>query len=230
MGEIAIIPARGGSKRIPRKNLRKLGGIPLLVRTITCLQKAQLFDLIVVSTEDPEIAELAVNSGAICPFLRPSDLADDHTPTASVVLHAIMEVEFLGHNVTDVCVAYPSLGLLTRNDFDEARNVIKNGKAQHVVTATRENSNVCRAWTKDVDGLARLLMPQYYLNRSQDLPEIFLDAGQFYWSTKEAWATLEKGGIPRVYLHELNSDLCQDIDTEGDWIIAENKILKFERM
>lgn len=230
MGDIAIIPARGGSKRIPRKNLRKLCGVPLIVRTIRCLQQAQIFDLIAVSTEDAEIAEVAANAGASCVLLRPAHLADDHTPTAPVVLHAIEEIELLSQQVKDVCVAYPSVGLLTRLDFESSRNMVKGGTTDHVIAVVAANQNLLRAWYLNTDGSARLLLPEYQFQRTQDLPDIFLDAGQFYWSTKEAWMRLANGEIPTTHLHLLEQSRSQDIDTEEDWLLAEQKVSYFERI
>jgi pseudaminic acid cytidylyltransferase len=225
MADVVVIPARGGSKRIPRKNIKPMLGVPLIERAIEALLQTELFDLVVVSTDDREIAEVAQAAGAECPFVRPAHLADDLAPTAPVVLHAIDEIERLyNRTITHLCVAYPAAIFVTRGDLLAARTIIEFGRAHHVLAAVEIAPHVHRAWSSQPDGSATMLWPENLQRRSQDLPRTFVDAGQFYWSTPGAWAELAAGRLPVSALHVMEESRCQDIDTEADWLAAEEKL------
>jgi pseudaminic acid cytidylyltransferase len=225
VADVVVIPARGGSKRIPRKNVKPMLGVPLIARTITTLRETGLFDLIVVSTDDEEIAGVSQAAGAQCPFVRPARLADDFTPTAPVVLHAIEEIErSFGRRIAHLCVAYPAALLVTGEDLTAARHLVESGAASHVLAAVEIPAHVHRAWALESDGSATMLWPANYQKRSQDLPRTFLDAGQFYWSTPAAWNDLAAGRLPASALHIMDESRCQDIDTEADWQVAEKKL------
>lgn len=221
---LAVIPARGGSKRIPRKNIRPFLGIPLIVRPITTLLESNLFDRVVVSTDDEEIAQIAENAGAWVPFLRSAHLADDHTPTIPVVLDAIAQVEAItGLAVGEVCVAYPAAVFMTVELIAEAQRRAHTSGNDLVMAATEFPAPIMRAWRQSSDGSAEMIWPEHQNTRSQDLSAAFYDAGQFYWWTDKARSLLLRGEQPKTGLLILSASEVQDIDTEIDWIAAEGK-------
>lgn len=219
---IAIVPARGGSKRIPRKNIRGFHGVPLLARTVRTLRDTGLFTHVVVSTDDDEVAEVAKAAGATVPFRRPARLADDHTPTTPVIAHAIRQTAaHLEDNSPYVCVAYPAAVLVEPLDLMEAFARLRAGDVDYVFTATTFPAPIQRALRLLDDGRTEMLWPEHLESRSQDLEESVHDAGQFYWGRRDAW--LEKrpvlGGNSAAYI--LPRWRAQDIDTEEDWVRAE---------
>ncbi|KAB0499758.1 pseudaminic acid cytidylyltransferase [Pseudomonas vancouverensis] len=222
MNNIAIIPARGGSKRIPRKNLKPFDGVPMIARSIRTALECGLFEAVVVSTDDEEIAELARASGAQVPFMRPAALADDFTGTAAVMVHALLALQQQGQMFEMACCIYATAPLLQARFIRQGLQSL----AQH-----RDRSfafSVCdfgfpiqRALTLDEQGALSALYPQFRETRSQDLPVAYQDAGQFYWGRSEAWLRGEVLYSPRSLPVILPRYLVQDIDTPEDWTRAE---------
>jgi N-acylneuraminate cytidylyltransferase len=217
----AVIPARGGSKRIPRKNIKPFLGIPLLVRTIALLREARLFDRIVVSTDDDEIAELAASAGAEVPFRRPEELSDDRSPTFPVVVHAIRMMEQRALQPSLVCCVYPAAVLTRGDDLRRAVEILRETSASYVFTATPYSYPIQRALRKTATGRCEMIWPEYGESRSQDLEPAFHDAGQFYFGRREAW--LEQiplfSSFSRMLI--IPHYRAQDIDTSEDWKRAE---------
>lgn len=222
---VAIVPARGGSKRIPGKNIRPFLGVPLLTRTIEVLRGANLFDRIVVSTDDPTIAETALRAGADVPFTRDASLADDHTPTAPVVADAVVRLEAeMAVMLDPVCVVYPTAVFLQADDLRAALDCLISTEASLVFSAASFPAPIERAWRVDGAGRGQMIRPEYRLARSQDLPATYHDAGLFYWGTRGYWLAAAAGadqhGEP-TRLYVLPRWRAVDIDTPEDWEQAE---------
>ncbi|MCT8949670.1 pseudaminic acid cytidylyltransferase [Pseudomonas iridis] len=218
MSNIAIIPARGGSKRIPRKNLAPFDGVPMIVRSIRTALDSGLFDQVVVSTDDEEIAEVARAHGADVPFLRPADLADDFTGTAAVIVHALQQLPAFDY----ACCVYATAPLLQARYLRQGYELL----AQHpdksfAFSVCNFGFPVQRALTLDGQGALTALYPEFRDTRSQDLPEAFQDAGQFYWGRTDAWLRGEVVYSPVSLPVILPRHLVQDIDTPEDWKRAE---------
>ena len=219
---VAIIPARGGSKRIPRKNIKPFLGVPLISRTIATLHESDLFDRIVVSTDDDDIAAVATDSGAEVPFRRPDDLADDHTGTRPVIMHAIAVLEDQeGRQLGPVCSVYPAAVFVRPEDLRAGLGLLVRASVDFVVSAAAFPSPIQRALRQRSDGMAEMFWPEHRETRSQDLEEAFHDAGQFYWGQRSAWlcGTSSLSGNSRLYV--LPRWQVHDIDTPEDWELAE---------
>ncbi len=220
--KVAIIPARGGSKRIPRKNIRNFAGRPIIAYSIEAASRCGLFDHIVVSTDDDEIAAVAREYGAETPFVRPHDLADDHTGTMAVVAHAAgWLAEHIGFDVTAVCCIYATAPFVRAEDITRGWRLLETGRWRFVFTATPFEAPVARAFSVAPDGGLKMFFPQYFESRSQDLPEVLHDAAQFYWGSIDAWAGEKRIFGPDSTVIRLPASRVQDIDSEEDWIRAE---------
>lgn len=218
--KIAVIPARGGSKRIPRKNVRLFHGKPILTYSIDAALESGLFDSVVVSTDDDEIAALARECGADVPFRRPEALSDDHTGTNAVARHAIAWFEQGGMPVEEVCCLYATAPFVTADDLRRSRARLK-ADLDFVFAATRFGFPVQRALLCNAQGLVEPMFPQWIGARSQDLPEALHDAGQFYWGWPGAFQRHDVVFLARAVAYELPSHRVQDIDTPDDWVRAE---------
>jgi N-acylneuraminate cytidylyltransferase len=218
LSSVAIIPARGGSKRIPRKNLKPFDGVPMIVRSIRTALDSALFDQVVVSTDDEEIAEVARAHGAHVPFMRPASLADDFTGTAAVMVHALNElpaVEF-------ACCIYATAPLLQARYLRQGLDVLeRHPDKSFAFSVASFGFPVQRALTLDEEGALTSLYPEFRATRSQDLPEAFQDAGQFYWGRRAAWLRGDVLFSPASLPVILPRHLVQDIDTLEDWTRAE---------
>ena len=218
MNSVAIIPARGGSKRIPRKNLLAFDGVPMIVRSIRTALDSGLFEQVVVSTDDAEIAELALAHGAQVPFLRPAELADDFTGTAAVIVHALQQLPAFDY----ACCVYATAPLLQARFLREGFELLQqHPQRSFAFSVCSFGFPVQRALTLDGQGALTALYPEFRQTRSQDLPEAFQDAGQFYWGRSEAWlrgdVLYSSASLPVI----LPRHLVQDIDTLQDWKRAE---------
>lgn len=218
MNSVAIIPARGGSKRIPRKNLLPFDGVPMIVRSIRTALDSGLFEQVVVSTDDAEIAELALAHGAQVPFLRPAELADDFTGTAAVIVHALQQLPAFDY----ACCVYATAPLLQARFLRQGFELLQQHPDKaFAFSVCSFGFPVQRALTLDGQGALTALYPEFRNTRSQDLPEAFQDAGQFYWGRREAWLRGEvlysSASLPVI----LPRHLVQDIDTPQDWKRAE---------
>jgi pseudaminic acid cytidylyltransferase len=219
---LALVPARGGSRRIPRKNVRPFRGVPLLARTVSTLLGAGLFDRVVVSTDDDEIAAVAADAGAEVPFLRPAELAGDHTGTREVVVHAIEALEAAdGPVLGEVCVVYPAAVFTTADDLRTSLERLRASDDEFVMSASTFPAPIQRALRRAEDGRIEMLWPEHASTRSQDLEECYHDAGQFYWGRRDAWLGAGSVLTARTLLHVLPRWRVQDIDTPEDWTRAE---------
>jgi pseudaminic acid cytidylyltransferase len=217
---LAVIPARGGSKRIPRKNIRLFDGKPIIAYSIDAARQSALFDRIVVSTDDDEIARIAREWGAETPFIRPPALSDDHTGTNAVVRHAVEWMEAHGTPVAEVCCVYATAPMVTGEDIRAAHTRLSAG-TDFVASATRFEFPVQRALVRSSDGKVVPMFPQWIASRSQDLDEALHDAGPFYWGRPDAYRRHDILFDASVAAYELPSYRVQDIDSEDDWIRAE---------
>lgn len=218
---IAVIPARGGSKRIPGKNIRPFLGVPLLARTIGCLQDSGLFDRIVVSTDCADVASVALGSGAEVPFTRPAGLAGDHAPTAPVISHAVEQLEIRGSQAESICLVYPTAVLVTVEDLATSLATYRQRDCDFVFAATSFAYPPQRALRWRADGFCTMVDPSLELTRSQDLEPVFHDAGQFCWGDRQAWLEQRPVLTSRSIMHLLPPHRVQDIDTMEDWRRAE---------
>ena len=218
--KIAIIPARGGSKRIPRKNIKIFGGKPIIAWSISAAKKSGLFDQIIVSTDDNEIAEIAKQYGAEVPFIRAENLSNDYAGTSDVISQATEWMINEGCCLEAVCCIYATAPLIQINDLIDGFNLLEAGDLDFVFSATDFSSSIYRSFKSDKKGIS-MIFPENYSKRSQDFPDVFHDAGQFYWGRPKAW--LKKKNI----FHEKSKIVpiprwrVQDIDTIDDWRRAE---------
>jgi pseudaminic acid cytidylyltransferase len=221
--QIAIVPARGGSKRIPRKNVRDFAGRPMIAWPLAAARESGLFDRIVVSTDDDEIAAVAEAAGGEVPFRRPPGLSDDITPTRRVINHAVDEVERLsGGRVATVCCLYATAAFVTAPDLVAARRMLDGAPGRRFVfAAARYPHPIQRAMRLRRDGGVEMFFPEAAGARSQDLPEAFHDAGQFYWGGRDSF--LENHPMFAAHSHPfvLPEGRTRDIDAPEDWDLAE---------
>jgi N-acylneuraminate cytidylyltransferase len=217
---VAIIPARGGSKRIPRKNIKDFHGRPLIAYSIQTALESKLFDRVIVTTDDAEIAAVAEKYGAEVPFIRPKELADDFSGTQDVIDHALKWLQEHGEHYDFACTIYATAPLLQSKYLIEGYNALKNSTAVNAFSATSMPFPIQRTFKINSDGRCEMFWPEYYMTRSQDLEEAYQDAGQFYWSKqgqKSDEVMFGEDSIPII----LPRHLVQDIDTLEDWNRAE---------
>ena len=217
---IAVIPARGGSKRIPRKNIRQFAGKPMIAYAISAARQSGLFEHIIVSTDDQEIAELARREGAETPFVRPAELADDYATTVSVVAHAIQAVESISWKIDFVCCIYPGVPFIEPTDLSGALVLLGRTGAKYCFPVAEYTSPIQRALVRGEDGRMTPFFPEFELVRTQDLKVAYHDAGQFYWGRRSSWLNSEcihSNGVGYV----IPNWRVVDIDTEDDWARAQ---------
>lgn len=224
---VAVIPARGGSKRIPKKNIRAFAGKPIIGYSIESALRSGLFDRIVVSTDDAEISAVAREFGAEVPFTRPSALADDHSGTTEVMAHAVEWFGGQGMPISEICCIYPTAPFIQHEDLHEGLRLMRTGRWRYVFAATRFVGSVHRAFSQTSDGGLEMLFPDKFLARSQDLPDVLHDAGQFYWGKAEAWLSQARVFDRESTIVPIPPWRVLDIDTEEDWRYAEAMALHF---
>jgi len=219
--KIAIIPARSGSKRIPKKNIKLFAGRPMIAWAIEAAHRSNLFDRIVVSTDSKEIAEIAVKYRAEVPFMRPAELSDDYTTTRPVIHHAINAIEAQGEKVGTSCCLYPTSPFITPEDLREGYDAIDKGGATFAFAACNYPHPIQRAFRRLKEGGVEMREPEYRPVRTQDLEEYYHDAGQFYWGTRDGFfeTTPMYSAIGHPVI--LPAERAVDIDTPDDWIRAE---------
>lgn len=228
--KIAIIPARGGSQRIPRKNIKLFCGRPIISWSITTAIKSNLFDRVIVSTDDAEIASISKEYGAEVPFIRPKDLSGHQAGTMEVIRHAIEWIkEDAMQTPLYVCCLYPTAPFISSDDLNRGYEMLSKESWDFVFSAVENNSNTFRSFIKHVDGGVKMLFPEYAKTRSQDLPVVLSDAAQFYWGGSEAWLSNKKMFSERSCPIILPKYRAQDIDTQEDWILAENLFKSYEK-
>lgn len=219
---VAIIPARGGSKRIPRKNVKTFCGKPMIAWPILTAKATKIFDTVLVSTDDDEIACVAEAGGAEVPFRRPPELADDHTPTLPVIAHATAWLEKNRGPVELICCIYATTPFLKPEYLRQGINLMRTrADAEFAFSVTSYAFPVFRSLKRNPDGTVAMFWPENELKRSQDLPEAWHDAGQFYWGRPESFANHRGVFSARSYPVILPRHLVQDIDTPEDWLVAE---------
>ena len=218
---VAFIPARGGSKRIPRKNIREFAGKPMIAHSIECALRSGLFDRVVVSTDDAEITAVAREYGAEVPFTRPAELAGDYAGTTEVIAHAVEWFNGLGMSISEACCIYPTAPFMRAEDLEQGLRLIQTGRWRYVFAATPFTAPVYRAFRRTDDGGLQMLFPENFTTRSQDLPEVLHDAAQFYWGRPEAWLSRAKVFDRDSTVVLIPPSRVQDIDTEEDWRRAE---------
>jgi pseudaminic acid cytidylyltransferase len=218
---VAIIPARGGSKRLPGKNIKNFLGKPIIAYSIEAAKSSGLFDQVLVTTDSEKIAEVAREYGAITPFLRPPELSDDQTATAPVIDHALRWLQNQGNRINYACCIYATAPFIQPEYLRQGYEILTKKKCTTAYSVTSFPFPIFRASKINDGGCLEMFWPEYELARSQDLPEAYHDAGQFYWVNVDRFLQQQK-------LYALDSQpvvlprhLVQDIDTLEDWIRAE---------
>jgi N-acylneuraminate cytidylyltransferase len=224
---LCVIPARGGSKRIPRKNIKEFCGNPVIAHSITAAIVSGLFEKIVVSTDDPEIASISVDLGAEVPFLRSQSNSDDFSGTGDVMYEVISNFESEGLFFDKACCIYATAPLISPKRLQEAFDLFLTGRFDVVFPVGRYASPILRSFKVNEDNIAERNFAKYENNRSQDLNDSYFDAGQFYWFYPAKLKKIKNkntfGRIKGVIILEENE--VQDIDCMSDWHMAELKYL-----
>lgn len=220
--KIAVIPARGGSKRIPNKNIKNFCGKPIIAYSIEAAKQTGIFDRIIVSTDSEKIADVSRKYGAEIPFMRPSDLADDFSGTDAVVLHALEWMSRQSaYQASYMCCIYATAPFVRPEFLLKGLEMLTKEKASTVFSVTTFSYPILRALKVAKTGRLKMFWPEYRLSRSQDLPKAYHDAGQFYWADAKRFleerSFFAKNAIPFI----LPRYLVQDIDTPEDWERAE---------
>lgn len=218
---VAVIPARGGSKRIPKKNIKTFRGKPMIAWAVGVAKESRLFDHVVVSTDDSEIANVAMQYGADVPFMRPAELADDFAGTTGVMAHATRWAIDAGWEPSAVCCIYPTSPLLLGEDLKRGLTALTSGDWSYAMSVTDFAAPIFRSFRQLPEGGLEMFFPEHFMTRSQDLPVALHDAGQMYWGRPAAWMEerrlFERHTIP-VFIPRWR---VQDIDTPDDWQRAE---------
>ncbi len=219
--KVAIIPARGGSKRIPRKNIKEFCGKPMIAWSIEAALESGSFNRIVVSTDDREIADVAIQYGAEVPFLRPESLSDDHTGTIPVIRHAIEWFIHQGQQPEQVCCIYATAPFLCPEDIRRGFEVLAEASSDYAFSVTSYPFPIQRAIRITPQGRVEMFNPELFITRSQDLEVAYHDAAQFYWGRASAWLSEKTIFSPAAAPVFLPRHQVQDIDTLEDWNHAE---------
>jgi len=222
MANLAVIPARGGSKRIPRKNIKHFCGQPIINYSIQAALVSDLFDEVMVSTDDTEIAEIALEAGASVPFLRKADTANDMAAIIDVLEEVIDAYSQRGKVYDLVCCLLPTAPLLSVVDIRQSYELLQQCDYDSVFPVVRFGYPILRSLRIE-DGKAYMMWPENYFKRSQDLPPAFHDAGQFYWFRPQCCFSAKRIFTENTGVIELPESRVQDIDTEQDWELAELK-------
>jgi N-acylneuraminate cytidylyltransferase len=218
---IAIIPARGGSKRIPRKNIKEFHGKPMIAYSIEVAIDSGCFDKVIVSTDDAEIAEVAIKYGAEVPFIRPANIADDYATTLDVIKHAIEFTEQQAWDVKNVCCIYATAPFLIPEFIQKGLQELTKNTIDYAFSATSFPFPIQRAIKLNTEQRVEMFQPEHLNTRSQDLEEAYHDAGQFYWGTAVAFSNGKPFFSPESKAILLPRKRVQDIDTPEDWELAE---------
>lgn len=222
MKTLAVITARGGSKRIPRKNIRDFLGRPIIAYSIEAALNSGVFDTVMVSTEDEEIAQVAKSAGAEVPFLRSADTADDHSTTADVLLEVLAAYEERGVSYDALCCIYPTAPFVTAEALQTAMKTLTEGTADTVMPVVQFSFPPRRALLLR-DGELVAHYPEDQLKRSQDLEPEYHDCGQFYCLRTASFRKEKRIVMTHTAAFLQDEECVQDIDTEKDWEIAEMK-------
>ncbi len=220
--KLAVIPARGGSKRIPRKNIKIFHGKPIIAWSIEAALESGCFDQVIVSTDDEEIADVALNCGASVPFFRPDELSNDYAGTIPVVKHAIEWFIERDINPDLTCCIYATAPFITKNDLIKGLNTLQRSSSDYALSVTSYPFPIQRAIKVKKNNQVEMFNPEYFNTRSQDLIEAYHDAGQFYWGKSAAWLAEKQLFSPSSAAVILPRQRVQDIDNPEDWITAES--------
>lgn len=219
---LAVIPARGGSKRIPRKNIKDFCGKPIMVFSIDAALKTDLFDEVMVSTDDEEIAEIAKKYGAVVPFLRNSKTSNDFAILKDVLMEVLVKYEEQEKTFDQICCILPTAPLIEAKDIIVAHQILEQHKCVSVIPVVKYSYTIFRS-LKIENGKLKMNWPENFLKRSQDLPDAYHDSGLFYWYDKKYFTETVSGFGEDSIPYILNEIKVQDIDTIDDWEIAELK-------
>jgi pseudaminic acid cytidylyltransferase len=219
--KIAVIPARGGSKRIPRKNIRPFCGKPMIAWSIDAARDSGLFEHVLVSTDDAEIAGVARQRGAEAPFVRPAELADDHAGTTEVIAHATRWAQSQAWSPSAVCCIYATAPFIRTEDLVRGLEALESGDWAYAFSATEYPAPIFRSFKQDANGAVEMFFPEHFTTRSQDLPVALHDAAQFYWGRPSAWTQGKRIFDHHSYAVRIPRWRVQDIDSEEDWSRAE---------
>lgn len=220
---LCIIPARGGSKRIPKKNIKEFLGKPIISYSIETAVSSGLFDEIMVSTEDSEVAEVALQFGAKVPFLRSLKNADDFSPTVNVLLEVIEQYEKIGREFDYVCCIYPTAPLISDEKLKLGREKLIIENRTSIFPVVGFSFPIWRGLRETGRGTVELVWPKHVHTRSQDLEDIYHDAGQWYWCNVSDLQRERKLFSANSSVIKLNQTEVQDIDNLIDWEMAELK-------
>ncbi len=223
MNNVAIIPARGGSKRIPRKNIRDFLGKPIIAYSIEAALQSGLFDEVMVSTDDEEIMKVALQFGAMTPYLRSDKNSDDFSTTSDVICEVLDEYKNSGRSFNYACCIYPTAPFITAEKLLDGFHKIIDEKRKSVFPVVPFTYPVWRGLKKTKNGSIDMVWPEHVNSRSQDLEEIYHDAGQWYWFQVEAFQKEKKLFTDNSAPVILSPIEVQDIDSINDWVIAEIK-------
>lgn len=218
---IAVIPARGGSKRIPRKNIKPFYGKPMIAYSIEAAKESGCFDRILVSTDDEEIAGVARQYGAEVPFIRPANIADDFATTMDVMKHAVDWCCEQNWPVQNICCIYATAPFLQKTSLIDGLSVLESSAVDYVFSATTFPFPIQRALSINSVEMVEMFYPEHMNTRSQDLPEAIHDAGQFYWGKADSYRQKKAFFTNQAKAILLPRKLVQDIDTPEDWEFAE---------
>lgn len=219
---LAVIPARGGSKRIPRKNIKDFCGKPIMVFSIDAALKTNLFDEVMVSTDDEEIAEIAKKYGAVVPFLRNSKTSNDFAILKDVLMEVLAKYEEQEKTFDQICCILPTAPLIEAKDIIVAHQILEQHKCVSVIPVVKYSYTIFRS-LKIENGKLKMNWPENFFKRSQDLPDAYHDSGLFYWYDKKYFTETVSGFGEDSIPYILNEIKVQDIDTIDDWEIAELK-------
>lgn len=223
MKKIAIITARGGSKRIPRKNIKPFLGKPIIAYSIEIALESGLFDEVMVSTDDNEIADISKEYGANVPFYRSEKNSDDFSTTPDVILEVLDSYKELGFNFEIGCCIYPTAPLISIKNIKTSMNRLMKNSLDCVFPALQFSYPIQRALLIDKNEKIKMLNPNYYRTRSQDLDVFYHDAGQFYWFNTSKFLQKRKLWTDNCEIIKISELEAQDIDNDTDWAIAEIK-------
>jgi N-acylneuraminate cytidylyltransferase len=218
---IAVIPARGGSKRIPRKNIKTFNGKPMIAWSIEVAKSSGLFERIIVSTDDAEIAEVSKQWGAEVPFTRPAELSNDFAATTEVIAHAAQWAIDQALDLESVCCIYATAPFVQVGDIKRGCEALDSGDWDYAFTVTDFAAPIFRSFKQTEQGGLEMFFPEHFGTRSQDLPVALHDAGQFYWGRPEAWIQGKRIFDNRSKPIVIPRWRVQDIDTQEDWDRAE---------
>ena len=218
---IAIIPARGGSKRIPRKNIKLFHGLPVIAYAIKAAKESKVFDEVFVSTDDEEIAEVAASFGATIPWLRSKELSDDYATTVRVMKDAVNKIGSKLIGLENICCIYPATPLLKPSYLSQGLKILESGDWDYVFSSLKASTPPQRFFSLGTSKEVEMLFTEFEATRTQDFAHVYHDAGQFYWGRKSSWET----GLPifssKSTILEIPGKSAVDIDTPEDWHYAE---------